>query len=60
MIPKKMLMCGLHWRQVPRNIQRLVWATYRPGQEEDLQLSPAYVDAMRAAVQAVAARRATS
>ncbi len=58
-IPKRMLMCGVHWRQVPRDIQRLVWATYRPGQEEDRQPSPAYGDAMRAAIQAVARGKAT-
>ncbi len=52
-------MCGVHWRQVPRDIQRLVWATYRPGQEEDRQPSPAYGDAMRAAIQAVARGKAT-
>lgn len=25
-------MCGRHWRQVPRKIQRAVWAGYRAGQ----------------------------
>lgn len=29
--PPKYLMCGRHWRQVPADIQRRVWATYQKG-----------------------------
>lgn len=33
----EMLMCLKHWRMVPRDLQRAVWATYRTGQ---CQLNP--------------------
>lgn len=31
--PPKLLMCGKHWRMVPRNLQRRVYAHYQSGQE---------------------------
>lgn len=34
-VPPEMLMCGSHWRMVPKIIQRDVWAHYRPGQCDD-------------------------
>jgi hypothetical protein len=52
-VPPKMLMCIRHWRMVPRSIQNRVWAAYRPGQEIDKSPSDAYMDAYRAAVNAV-------
>lgn len=45
-----MLMCGKHWFQVPKNLQREVWRHYRPGQEEDKCPSPEYLKASRAAI----------
>jgi hypothetical protein len=29
-VKPELLMCGRHWRMVPRVIQRAVWDTYRP------------------------------
>ena len=53
-IPPQMLMCRRHWVMVPREVQRQVWATYRPGQEVDKRPSDAWNEAAAAAIQAVA------
>lgn len=53
-VPPKPLMCLKHWRMVPRELQRAVWATYRPGQEIDKRPSREYLEIARAAIQAVA------
>lgn len=52
-VPPKMLMCLKHWRMVPRDLQQQVWATYRPGQEDDKNPSEAYMVAQERAVNAV-------
>jgi len=43
---------------VPKAIRDRVWATYRPGQCEDMQFSQAWSDAVDAAIQAVAQKEA--
>lgn len=50
----EMLMCLRHWRMVPKDLQRQVWATYRPGQCDDKQPSEAWHEAADAAIMAVA------
>lgn len=55
-VPPKLLMCIRHWRMVPRDIQRRVWAHYRPGQEIDKRPTRQYLEVMNEAIQAVAAR----
>lgn len=52
----EMLMCLKHWRMVPRNLQKDVWATYRPGQCDDRAPSKAWYAAADAAIEAVAAK----
>lgn len=52
-VPPKMLMCLRHWRMVPKDVQDLVWAHYRSGQEIDKQPSHAYLMAQRSAVWSV-------
>lgn len=52
-VPPKMLMCLMHWRMVPGNMKRAVWATYRPGQERDKNPTREYLAAAQAAIQAV-------
>lgn len=52
----RLLMCWRHWRMVPKALKDAVWATYRPGQEETKDPSPAYLAAAEAAVAAVAAQ----
>lgn len=53
-VPPRMLMCLTHWRMVPRELQRRVWATYVEGQEIRKDPTPEYMEAQRAAVEAVA------
>jgi hypothetical protein len=53
-VPPKLLMCLPHWRMVPRDLQRAVWATYVPGQEVRKDPTPEYIQAHLAAVEAVA------
>lgn len=55
-VPPKMLMCLKHWRMVPRDLQKLVWATYRPGQEDDKNPSVEYIFAQQMAIKAVRER----
>lgn len=53
-VPPKMLMCRAHWYKVPAHLRARVWATYRPGQEVTKDPSLEYIEAQRAAVDAVA------
>ncbi len=55
-VPPKLLMCLRHWKLVPRDLQRAVWATYVPGQEIRKDLTDEYLDVQRRAVEAVARR----
>lgn len=54
----EMLMCLKHWRMVPRNLQKDVWAHYRVGQCDDKSPSKAWYAAADAAIAAVAAKEA--
>ena len=56
LVKPEMLMCLRHWRMVPKDIQRRVWATYRPGQCDDKRPSEAWHEAADAAISAVANR----
>ncbi|AZS12623.1 hypothetical protein HWB99_gp087 [Mycobacterium phage DrLupo] len=53
-VPPKLLMCGKHWRMVPKPLQDRVWHHYRPGQEVTKDPSHEYIRAAMAAVNAVA------
>ena len=53
-VPQRMHMCLTHWRMVPSDKQRRLWATYRRGQERDMSPSAAYLRAAAACVRAVA------
>lgn len=44
-VPPAMWGCKAHWFTLPRAIRDLIWATYRMGQEEDGDPSPAYLAA---------------
>ena len=50
----ELLFCLKHWRMVPRDLQRQVWATYRVGQCADKRPSREWLDAADAAIFAVA------
>ena len=52
-VPPRLLMCGRHWAQVPKDLQRAVWDAYRPGQEDDKRPSHAWHLAATDAIAAV-------
>ncbi len=58
-LPEK-LMCGTHWRMVPRVLQEAVLQFYRPGQCDDKRPSRVWLYVARAAVEAVAETEARS
>lgn len=53
-VPPRMLMCRKHWSMVPDQIRSWVWATYVGGQEQRKDPTPAYIEAARSAIDAVA------
>lgn len=57
-VPPRLLMCPTHWRQVPRELQRRVWATYVNGQEIRKDPTREYLDAAGDAIAAVVRREA--
>jgi len=44
-VPPKLWGCRPHWFKLPKHLRDLIWATYRPGQETDWNVSQAYLDA---------------
>lgn len=60
--PPEHLMCAAHWKKVPKPLQEAVYKHYRPGQCEDMNVSPEWVEAAEAAISYVEAleRRATA
>lgn len=46
--------CVKHWKMLPREIQRRIWNSFRPGQEETKTPSRAYVEAAREAQEWIA------
>jgi hypothetical protein len=36
--------CRQHWYKLPKGLRDKVWKTYRPGQENDLRVSDAYIE----------------
>lgn len=55
-VKPEMFMCLRHWRRVPRELQRRIWALYRPGQCDDKKISKAYGIAAKQALRAVASK----
>lgn len=47
-VPPAMWGCTEHWKRLPKHLKRRIWATYRPGQENDLNPSQAYIEAAQA------------
>ena len=50
LVPPRMLMCWPHWKRVPSLLRRMVYATYRDGQERDKSPSQEYLRAVLAAI----------
>ena len=42
-VPPRLFMCARHWRMVPAEGKRQVWANYRAGQEVDKRPSSEYL-----------------
>ena len=42
-VPPKMWGCKAHWFRLPKRLRDRIWATYRPGQEEDKNPSTEYL-----------------
>ena len=57
-VPPAMWGCKPHWFALPRAIRSRIWRAYRPGQEQDLNVSHDYYDAAMAAQQWIEARAA--
>lgn len=55
-VPRRLLMCRTHWRQVPADVRASVWLAYRRGQEDNGP-SRAYINAATEAIEAVARHR---
>lgn len=46
-VPPAMWGCLKHWKMLPRVLQLKIWAAYKPGQEETLDVSEKYVKVAR-------------
>lgn len=58
-VPPAYFMCARHWRMVPRDLQKEVWAQYEPGQEQGTaEVSEAYLEVTTKAIEAVAKKEA--
>lgn len=44
-VPLNMWACKIHWFKLPKSLRDAIWAGYRPGQEDDLNPSPQWVEA---------------
>lgn len=53
-VPRRMFMCGRHWRMLPSYLQNLIWKEYRKGQEDNWDLvTPAYLAVTREAIEMI-------
>ena len=53
-VPPEMFMCKRHWFSLPKSIRDRIWATYRPGQCDDWNITSEYAEAAKAGVRHVA------
>lgn len=49
-----MFMCARHWFKLPTAMRKRIWATYRPGQCDDWNITHEYAEAARDAVKFIA------
>ena len=49
----RMFMCRRHWMMLPKVFKDAIWANYTPGQERRKDPTPAYLEAAKAAVDAL-------
>lgn len=55
-VPPEMFMCRSHWFSLPKRLRDRIWATYRPGQCDDWNISQAYSEAAKECVRFIAAK----
>lgn len=53
-VPPTMFMCKSHWFKVPKFLRDGIWATYRPGQCDDWNITPEYAEVAKQSIVAVA------
>lgn len=46
-IKPEMFMCKFHWFLLPKILRNKIWASYRPGQCDDWNISKEYADAAK-------------
>ena len=56
-VPPAMWGCRPHWFALPKALRDRIWATYRPGQEDTMTPSRAYLDAAEAVQQWIRAKQ---
>lgn len=47
-VPPAMWGCKTHWFKLPSRLRAAIWRTYKPGQEETLDVSKEYLQAAQA------------
>jgi hypothetical protein len=52
----EIFMCLKHWRALPKPMRDRIWATYRPGQCDDWNITKDYADAARESIRFLAAK----
>ncbi|MFZ5621142.1 MAG: hypothetical protein ACOY5W_08995 [Pseudomonadota bacterium] len=53
-IPPELLLCGRHWKMVPKELKRALWKLSRPGSDATKRTSDRYLTAAANAINAVA------
>ena len=53
-VPPNLFMCRRHWYTLPEEMRKLIWATYRPGQEDDKSPSRDYCIIAKTCVEYIA------
>lgn len=46
-VPPAMWGCRFHWYILPQHLRNKIWGAFRPGQEEDLNVSKRYLKVAR-------------
>lgn len=59
-VPEAMFMCRAHWFSLPKAMRDAIWATYRPGQEDDKSITPEYSRTAQECVRLIAKREGKS
>lgn len=55
-VPPEMFMCRHHWFSLPKKLRDKIWATYRPGQCDDWNITKAYSEAAKECIIFIASK----